>query len=163
MPDSRHQVIVCPALHHQNIGEAGSPDTNNNQSFYSRDFQILYISFLSISSLFSLDKWSVSIVIKSLYFINSLTSGHCTEGLMGEDGQEVSETERTVSIFNYWEECEVVSRFCFQSNSTFQHISVQPVPLQPQYVNEGNTILCLISSPQCFNSTTAGSTLIGPG
>ena len=75
---------------------------------------------------------------------------------MGEDAQEVSETEtktETVYIFNYCEECELVSRFCFKSNSAFQHISVQPVPLQPQYVNEGNTILCFICSLQCFHNS----------
>ena len=75
---------------------------------------------------------------------------------MGETGQEGSESEPGYPgyIFNYCEECEVVSIFCFKSNSTFQHISVQSAPLSPlwlQYVNEGNTILCLICS-QCFNS-----------
>ena len=55
-----------------------------------------------------------------------------------------------VNIFNYWKECWGCEYILFQKQFNIPAELCAVGPLQPQYVNEGSTILCLICS-QCLN------------
>ena len=67
-------------------------------------------------------------------------------------GKKLSESEVCieVNIFNYWKECWGCEYILFQKQFNIPAELCAVGPLQPQYVNEGSTILCLICS-QCLN------------